>query len=41
MKTGRTKIERAKAGEEFGAILSPALDFKIGDMLISYRKVEE
>ncbi|MBU3956744.1 translation initiation factor IF-2 [Patescibacteria group bacterium] len=40
MKTGKEKIEGAKAGEEFGAILSPSLDFKIGDMLISYRKVE-
>ncbi len=41
MKTGKTKIEGAKAGEEFGAVLSPSLDFKIGDMLLSYRKVEE
>lgn len=41
MKTGKEKIEGAKAGEEFGAILSPSLDFKVGDMLISYRKVEE
>lgn len=41
MKTGKEKIEGAKTGEEFGAILSPSLDFKIGDMLISYRKVEE
>jgi len=41
MKTGKEKIKGAKTGEEFGAILSPSLDFKIGDMLISYRKVEE
>jgi len=41
MKTGKTKIKGAKAGEEFGAILSPSLDFKIGDMLLSYRKVED
>lgn len=41
MKTGKEKIEGAKAGEEFGAILSPSLDFEIGDMLLSYRKVEE
>lgn len=41
MKTGKEKINQAKAGEEFGAILSPSLDFKVGDMLLSYRTVEE
>lgn len=41
MRTGKEKIGEAKAGEEFGAIFSPSLDFEIGDMLISYRKVEE
>lgn len=41
MKRGKEDIEKAKTGEEFGVILSPALDFKLGDMLISYRKVEE
>jgi translation initiation factor IF-2 len=41
MKTGKEKIEKAKAGEEFGALLSPSLDFQIGDMLISYKTVEE
>jgi translation initiation factor IF-2 len=41
MKTGKDKIEKAKAGEEFGAILYPLLDFKLGDMLISHRKAKE
>lgn len=41
MKSGREDIEEVKKGEEFGAILSPSLDFRIGDMLISFRKVEE
>ncbi len=41
MKTGKKDIEKAKKDEEFGAILSPLLDFQIGDVLISYRKVEE
>ncbi len=41
MKTGKEKIEKAKAGEEFGAVLSPSLDFEVGDVLLSYRKVEE
>lgn len=40
MKTGKEKIESAKAGEEFGVLLSPSLDFEIGDMLLFYRKVE-
>ena len=41
MKTGKEKIEKAKAGEEFGAIFSPSLDFQIGDVLLSYKIVEE
>lgn len=39
MKTGKQDIEKAKKSEEFGAILSGQVDFKIGDMLISFRKV--
>lgn len=41
MRTGKKDVERTKKGEEFGAILSPVLDFDIGDMLVSFRKVEE
>lgn len=41
MKTGKLDIEQAKTGEEFGAILSPRLDFNLGDMLVCFRKVEE
>lgn len=40
MRTGKEKIEKAKPGEEFGAVLSPSLDFEVGDVLLSYRKVE-
>lgn len=32
-------IEEAKINEEFGAVFSPYVDFKIGDMLISYRNL--
>lgn len=41
MKRGKESIDTAKKGEEFGAILTPTLDFKLGDMLVSFRKVEE
>lgn len=41
MKRGRENIEIAKKDEEFGVILTPSLDFKLGDMLVSFRKVEE
>jgi translation initiation factor IF-2 len=41
MKTGKEKIEKTKAGEEFGALFSPSLDFQIGDVLLSYKTVEE
>jgi hypothetical protein len=34
------KQEKAKAGQEAGVVLSPNLDFKIGDVIISY-KIEE
>ncbi len=35
MKKQKQEITEAKAGEEFGAILSPQLDFQIGDVLLS------
>lgn len=41
MKTGKQDIEKAKKGEEFGAVLSGQVDFKIGDMLISYKKLPQ
>lgn len=41
MKTGKENIEKAQKGEEFGAILVPLLDFQVGDVLVSFRKVEE
>jgi len=37
MKTGREDVQQVKKGEEFGAVLSEAFDFKVGDVLISYR----
>lgn len=39
MKIGREDAGKVKKGEEFGVILSSPVDFKIGDMLISYRKL--
>lgn len=38
MKKGKQAATEAKKNEEFGAILSPSLDFKIGDVLVSFRK---
>lgn len=35
MKKQKNEITEAKTGEEFGVILEPQLDFKIGDMLVS------
>ena len=37
MRTAKTNIEKADIGEEFGAVLSESLDFKVGDMLISFK----
>lgn len=39
MKHQKTDIKEALAGEDFGAIFSPLLDFKVGDVLISARHV--
>lgn len=36
MRHEKEEIEKAKEGEEFGAVFSPPIDFKVGDMLISY-----
>lgn len=41
MKTGKRDIEKAEKGEEFGVIPSPPLDFRVGDVLVSFHKVEE
>lgn len=30
-------VDEAKVKEEFGAVLAPALDFKVGDVLLSFR----
>lgn len=38
MKKQKQDIVEAKAGEEFGVIFEPQLDFKIGDMLVSVAK---
>lgn len=40
MKHQKEDISEAKKGTEFGAIFSPPLDFKIGDMLISFNPIE-
>jgi translation initiation factor IF-2 len=38
MKKEKQNIEKAKTGEEFGIIIEPQLDFKVGDMILSGRK---
>ncbi len=38
MKQAKENVSRAEKGEELGLILIPSLDFKIGDVLVSYRK---
>jgi translation initiation factor IF-2 len=37
MKYKKEDIVEVKEGKEFGALFTPTLDFKVGDMLISYR----
>jgi translation initiation factor IF-2 len=41
LKMGKEGVNQAKEGEEFGAVLSPSIDFEIGDMLVSYRPKSE
>ncbi|MGB9707009.1 MAG: translation initiation factor IF-2, partial [Microgenomates group bacterium] len=41
MKIGKEDVARVKKGEEFGVILSSPVDFQVGDMLISYRKLPQ
>ncbi|PIS14107.1 translation initiation factor IF-2 [Candidatus Shapirobacteria bacterium CG09_land_8_20_14_0_10_47_13] len=40
LRVGKTDVLKVKAGEECGLVLSPALDFAVGDMLVSFRKAE-
>lgn len=40
LRVGKTDVIKVRTGEEFGAVLSPSLDFAIGDMLVSFRKTE-
>lgn len=37
MKKQKEDVTQVKAGEEFGALLKPQLDFKVGDMIVSIR----
>lgn len=39
LQQGKEKVTQVKTGGECGVVLSPALDFKIGDVLVSYRKL--
>jgi translation initiation factor IF-2 len=39
MKHQKEKIREAKQGTEFGAIFSPPLDFRLGDMIISAKPI--
>lgn len=38
MKRQKNELTEAKAGEEFGVIFEPRLDFEIGDVLVSVRR---
>ncbi|OGM83265.1 hypothetical protein A2376_01150 [Candidatus Woesebacteria bacterium RIFOXYB1_FULL_47_31] len=38
MKRQKNELTEAKAGEEFGVIFEPQLDFEIGDVLVSVRR---
>ena len=40
LKKGKQDIDQAKVGEECGMLFSGNLDFNLGDMLVSYRKVQ-
>ncbi len=35
LKTGKNEVEKIKTGQEFGAVFSPPVDFKIGDIIIA------
>ena len=41
IKQGKENINRAEKGQELGIILDPALDFEIGDVLVSYRSTKK
>jgi len=41
LRRGKEDIDTAKQGTECGIVLKPQVDFKLGDMVISYRKIEE
>ena len=38
MKRKKEEIIETKKGKEFGAVFTPALDFKIGDSIIAYKQ---
>ena len=40
LKRGKENIDKAKAGSECGIIFNSSVDFKIGDMLKSYKKIK-
>jgi translation initiation factor IF-2 len=40
LKMGKTEVESVKAGQEFGAIFGPHIDFKTGDIIISYQIIK-
>ena len=39
LKQGKNTVAEVRTGEECGLVTSPQLDFKIGDMIVSYRKL--
>jgi len=41
LKQGKEDVDQVKAGNECGIVLQPQVDFKIGDMIKSYKIIEE
>jgi len=38
MKKGKQDVQLVKKGDEFGVVLTPAIDFLVGDVLVSFHK---
>ena len=41
LKSGKDDVKTVKAGNECGIILDPQIDFKVGDVIRSYRKINQ
>lgn len=41
LKSGKDNVKTVKAGNECGIVLDPQIDFKVGDVIKSYRKIDQ